>query len=80
MNNAFLTLIAFIISFMSFSQSTVDLIGKADEFVNTQNYDDAIKAYSQAIEIDSTNAEFYYKRGWAYLYSKQDSKALSDYN
>lgn len=73
-------LIACINSILCFSQSTAELIGRADELVNTRNFDKAIAIYSQAIRLDSTNAEFYYKRGLAYLYAEQDLNALSDYN
>jgi len=66
--------------FMSFSQSTSELIGKADELVKTQDFDQAIAIYSQAIKLDSTNAEFYYKRGFAYFYAAQYLQALPDFS
>ena len=42
-------------------------------------FDDALKGYSKAIELDPTNAERYYARSLFYYYSKQDlEKALDD--
>lgn len=39
----------------------------------------AIKAYSQALELDPENAETWYDRGVAYIQTQQPGKAIDDY-
>jgi tetratricopeptide (TPR) repeat protein len=53
------------------------LIGKADLLYQMSDYIEAIKAYSELIEKDSMNGEFYYRRGFSYSQLK-DPKFIND--
>ena len=44
------------------------------------NYEDAIAAYSKAIELDPDDAEFYYRRGRSKHFLGEHQAAISDYD
>ena len=62
--------------FRSFVFTLWPLLG--DDFYKKQNYDEAIKKYSEAIKLDKTQAVFFSNRSACYLEIKQYSKASAD--
>src|SRR4030067_1112116 len=55
-------------------------INKGNEYYNQGQYDEAITEYSEAIELEPTNSEYYYNRGNAYLKKGQLQIAVADYD
>ena len=47
---------------------------------NLKQYNEAIKDYNQAIELDPKHANAYYNRGIAKALLKQYDEAIKDYN
>lgn len=54
-------------------------IDRAEECYNNHEYEDAIKNYTKAIEIDPENAEAYYKCANIYYELKKYNEAVADY-
>ena len=46
----------------------------------SRDFEGAILAYTQAIEVEPTNADFYYQRGLSYFHLNRKSLALIDFN
>lgn len=61
-------------------RSAVGLDLKGVHLLKQQDYVQAIEAFSQAIEADTTFALAYYNRGVAYRYSGKAEQALADLN
>ena len=56
-------------------------VTKGDNFLKQKQWEDAIIAYTKAIEIDPNNAVAYNQRGLAYMYQvKPVDKMLEDFN
>jgi len=55
-------------------------VDEAKKFFDSGNYNDAIKAASNAIELNPNNANAYFRRGGAYFNLKQYDQAVRDYN
>lgn len=55
-------------------------LAKGEQSFIRQDYADAVFAYSQAIEINSKNAQALYSRGLAYLFWQKFEQALSDFD
>ncbi len=53
---------------------------QGDQYYQQGKYDDAVTAYSQAIEMEPTNAEFYYGRGNVYLKKGLYQSAALDFD
>ncbi|KAG2184913.1 hypothetical protein INT43_000826 [Umbelopsis isabellina] len=60
--------------------SASDLFTQANEAFFEDDYDEALQLYSQAIDADSENPEFYLKRGIVYEKLKKYDLALQDAN
>jgi len=75
--NSFISI--FIFGF-TYGQSSEQFVLKGDSLFDDKNYSLAIENYSKAIELDTLNAEAYFKRGNIYAKKHKDKKALSDYN
>ena len=57
----------------------VDAIsGRGDSYHMIGQFNQAIKDYSRAIELDSDSAEAYYQRGLSYEQIGEDQKAKED--
>lgn len=54
-------------------------VQKGAELFNAAKYDEALKAFNQAITDDNTNSDAYYYRGMIYDAKKQRNLAISDY-
>ncbi|MCH7535564.1 MAG: tetratricopeptide repeat protein [Bacteroidetes bacterium] len=65
---------------ISYSQSIEELIKTGDDMVSAQNFVEAIKTYSKAIDLNKTLSESYFKRGQAYFYWEQDSSSVQDFD
>jgi len=46
----------------------------------SRDFEGAILAYTQAIEVEPTNADYYYQRGLSYFHLNRKSLALIDFN
>jgi tetratricopeptide (TPR) repeat protein len=59
----------------------LEQVTKGDNFLRQKQWEDAIIAYTKAIEIDPNNAVAYNQRGLAYMYQvKSVDKMLEDFN
>ncbi|MGK5095312.1 tetratricopeptide repeat protein [Deltaproteobacteria bacterium TL4] len=48
-------------------------------YLRTQQYDNAIKAFNEAIQLNNSYSEAYHQRGSAYYYLKQYPQACLDW-
>ena len=55
-------------------------VKEGDECFQKREYEAAIKNYNNALQLNSYDAEVYYKRGLARYYLVDDEKAIQDYN
>jgi len=55
------------------------LLNRGDEYVSQKNYDEAIKAYTEAIAFSSNNVVAYVKRGLAYQEKGDNGYAIEDF-
>jgi len=51
----------------------------ANDYYANDNYEEASKAFSKLIAVDSTKGEYYYKRGYSYGQMEQYNKEEKDY-
>ena len=58
--------------------SAADFKAKGNAALQAGNFDDAIDAYTEAIELDATNHVFYSNRSAAYLSNDNGEAALAD--
>jgi tetratricopeptide (TPR) repeat protein len=68
------------LQFASWGQDKQSLIAQGDKYLETKNYAEVINTYSKIIILDSTQSEYYFKRGKAYFFSQDDTKALIDFD
>jgi tetratricopeptide (TPR) repeat protein len=61
------------------AQSFDDILNKGDEFYNATNYAEAIKYFTQAIEVDKKNVKGYWYRADAYRQNQQYAEGVLDY-
>jgi len=59
--------------------SASELIKQGDAYRNQGQWDNAVGAYSQALELENTQAEAYYGRGIAYNANGQYDLAIADF-
>jgi hypothetical protein len=65
----------------TFSQTTAnDWLKKADDYFEKSDYNNAIKAYTEAIKRDSSNLNAYVSRGSCYSQIKNYDAAIADFN
>ena len=57
-----------------------DYFKKGIKFIGSKEYENAIEAWNQAIELDPSNVAFYIERGATYMLMGQFEKAIEDYN
>ena len=50
-----------------------------NEFVNAGDWEKAIAEYSEAIKLDSNNAQYYHNRGYCYTKLNSWDKAIADF-
>jgi len=62
------------------AEQAAQLVQQGDALVKQGNYDEAIKEYTAAIELDPTLASAYLGRGQAYYFNGRSLMALSDYS
>jgi tetratricopeptide (TPR) repeat protein len=62
------------------ADQAAQLVQKGDTLNKQGNYDEAIKEYTAAIELDPTMASAYVGRGQAYYFQDRSLMALSDYS
>jgi Flp pilus assembly protein TadD len=43
------------------------------------DFDEAIKSFSKAIELEANNADFYHNRGFAFRKKREYANAIKDY-
>jgi tetratricopeptide (TPR) repeat protein len=55
------------------------MVAHANKLYYADNYVDAVAEYSRLINIDSTNGEYYYKRGFSYAKLLFRKKAIQDF-
>src|SRR5215831_4592572 len=60
-------------------QATSDLKQKADSFYNIDDYTNAKDLYTELIKVDSTNGEYYFKRGVCLSRLLYPKSAVIDY-
>lgn len=53
---------------------------QAQTYYKEGKYEDAIKEYTEAINLEGNNALYYNNRGCAYLFSSKNNEALADFN
>jgi len=53
---------------------------EGNNYLESQNYQEAIKSYNQALEIISSEPNIYNQRGNAYYYIENYEQAINDYN
>ncbi len=56
-----------------------DFYKQGQDFRNSGAYEEAIRAYTQAIELDSKTALFFFERAWCYDEMRDYSEAIVDY-
>lgn len=61
------------------AQTFDDILNKGDEFYNASNYAEAIKYFTQAIELDKKNVKGYWYRADAYRQNQQYAEGALDY-
>ncbi|MDX1956929.1 MAG: tetratricopeptide repeat protein [Leptospiraceae bacterium] len=61
-------------------KEALELSAKAKQFSFNREYQESIREYSRAIELDSTNPEHWNDRGNAYFSEKEYDKAIHDYS
>jgi len=69
-----------LISTVIYSQDVEELIRTGDEFLTSKKYSRAVQTYTEAINLDTTMSESYFKRGKAYFFSEMDAQAIKDYD
>jgi tetratricopeptide (TPR) repeat protein len=74
---AFLLLVTFCYGCAN-SQST-QLKRKADTYYYQSNYDSALFLFSQLIKMDSSNGEYFFKRGVCYMKFLRNEKSINDF-
>jgi tetratricopeptide (TPR) repeat protein len=57
-----------------------DWFERGNAFYNSENYGEAIKAYSMVIKLDPDYAAAYRARGYAYYYDAQYESAMADFS
>lgn len=57
-----------------------DYIRRGNRAVDESQYEEALKAYAQALEKDKDNAMIYFNRGFVYVELEQYDKAIADYS
>lgn len=75
MSKYFFTSILLVYSFCGFGQGVMDIIQLGDLHYDKKNYQQALDAYLQALEINPDDAAVNLKVGMSYLYSETKSKA-----
>jgi tetratricopeptide (TPR) repeat protein len=61
------------------AQTFDEILNKGDEFYNASNYAEAIKYFTQAIEVDKKNVKGYWYRADAYRQNQQFAEGVLDY-
>lgn len=62
------------------AQTFDDAINKGDVFYNAGNYPEAIRYFTQAIELDKKNVKGYWYRADAYRQNQQYTESVADYS
>ena len=70
MKKTILIVFSFLISMSVKSQTLNEYIAKADSLFEKNKYSNALDNYDKAIELDSNNADLYFKRGKCYVKKK----------
>jgi outer membrane protein OmpA-like peptidoglycan-associated protein len=60
----------------AYSQDLKDLLAKGDRLYNKKDYENALRNYLEAMNMDPDNAEINFKAGVCYLYTDKKSKAV----
>lgn len=71
-----LLFIAAIISFQGYSQSLKDLLEKGDRLFARKDYENALKNYLEAIQLNPDDARTNFRVGISYLHSEKKAKAV----
>jgi len=84
-NNNIFQLFLFVVGVLMVScanrdQEKLQLLLKGNEYLNEQDYDQAINYYDRAINLDPEFIDAYNNRGVAYLESNEPGLALESYN
>ena len=61
-------------------KQALDWYNEGLEFLEDEDYENAVISFSEAINIDSNNYEFYSNRGLAYCYLDKIDAGIEDYN
>ena len=58
----------------------VSIICRGDFYRTAGRYEEAIADFTRSIELEPTDVNSYYERGWCYELSGDDDRAMADYN
>jgi len=67
------------ITFFVMSNNPQKIFDLGMESIKKENYDEAIKHFSKAIELKPKESEYYYQRGIAYSEKRDNDKAIADF-
>lgn len=65
------------IGMVSYSQNLKDHLADGDKFYQKKDYNNAIKSYLQALELNATDADTHFKIGISYLNSEKKTKSVT---
>jgi tetratricopeptide (TPR) repeat protein len=80
MKNSLIFIFIAIISMSLYANTITELLLKAEQAIEEDEYEMALEYYDQAIKLEPKNAEVYYLRGIVNFEETDDDLALNDFN